>query len=120
MSEAPFGGLTVQDIPRWPADGIPRGQHWADSFLIALHDLLGYEKASWYLGLDPATGEPPLVGRVADACEWNPVESRGAYDTDTFHSHAQVLVGANGTWRLCATCARLPVFSRYRRRDPIR
>lgn len=32
---------------------------------------------------------------------------------------AELLVGGNGAWRLCRSCARLPEFNQYRNRRPI-
>lgn len=57
-----------------------------------------------------------------DGCEWRPDEDRPAYDSDD-HSKgnpAEVIVGANGQWRLCASCARLPAFKRFRVVRPVR
>lgn len=56
-----------------------------------------------------------------DGCEWNPHKSRLSYDADEHYrtTPATVLVGANGDWRLCAACAALPKFRRYRVRKAI-
>ncbi len=56
-----------------------------------------------------------------DGCEWNPEGSRPAYDGDAHHREAPatVIVGADGQWRLCTSCARLPVFARFRVRKAI-
>lgn len=54
-----------------------------------------------------------------DPCEWNPSEGRAAYDDET-HANADLVVGANGQWRLCRACAALPRFARFRRRVPVK
>jgi hypothetical protein len=54
----------------------------------------------------------------ADPCEWNPVEGQPAYDNEV-HARAAVIVGANGKWRLCESCAALPEFAKYRKRKKI-
>jgi hypothetical protein len=54
-----------------------------------------------------------------DPCEWNPDADRAAYENET-HAQADFIVGrGNGNWRLCAKCAALPRFKRYRVRKPI-
>ena len=57
-----------------------------------------------------------------DNCEWNPSENRAAYDIDDHYLNtpARVIVGADGQWRLCESCAALPRFKRFRKRVPIR
>lgn len=47
-------------------------------------------------------------------CEWNPDEQRAAYIDDEVHAKAEVIVGADGHWRLCASCAALPFFAGFR------
>ena len=49
----------------------------------------------------------------ADHCEWNPDEDRACYYGEV-HARSTVLVGARGEWRLCADCAALPAFQRFR------
>lgn len=56
---------------------------------------------------------PPLTD--SSACEWNPTEGREAYSGEN-HALATVLVGSNGNYRLCAECAALPRFRRFRKR----
>ncbi len=58
---------------------------------------------------------------MTDGCEWNPEADRPAYDGDAHHreASAEVIVGSDGKWRLCASCSRLPRFARYRTRKPI-
>jgi hypothetical protein len=68
---------------------------------------------------------------VSDLCEWDPEHNRPAKRADLWGKDsdgairrrdvgtgcpnpAQVVLGANGAWRLCATCAELPRFRRYR------
>lgn len=54
----------------------------------------------------------------SNPCEWNPTKNRTAYDYEV-HAQADVIVGAEGAYRLCNDCAALPRFSRYRRRTVI-
>jgi len=51
-----------------------------------------------------------------DGCEWNPQESRAALESDDHFQRvaAEVVVGADGQWRLCQSCANLPRFARFR------
>lgn len=58
---------------------------------------------------------------MSDGCEWNPVTGRAAFNSDAHHFHtpATVIVGADGRWRLCGGCAKLPEFKRFRVRRPI-
>lgn len=56
---------------------------------------------------------------VKDPCEYNPDESRAVY-ADEVHALATVIVGAKGQWRLCAQCAALPRFDRFRVRTQIK
>ena len=55
---------------------------------------------------------------MRNPCEYNPVTERAAYGNEV-HARADVIVGANGQWRLCMSCAALPTFRRFRRRKPI-
>lgn len=60
--------------------------------------------------------------RGRETCEYNPVEKRAAYtqgDLGACGREATVSVGHNGKWHLCAKCANLPEFSRYRRIGPL-
>lgn len=63
-----------------------------------------------------ADNVPP--SKFPDPCEWDPDK-----DTDGVvgqeHAPAAVLVGANGEWRLCESCAELPRFARYTVRQKI-
>lgn len=54
-------------------------------------------------------------------CEWNPDRNKPLYWDKHRQSHAEaeVVVGADGQWHLCASCAALPRFKRYRRRKDI-
>lgn len=54
-----------------------------------------------------------------DPCEWNPERDKPAGAGTPAHAPAEVLVEANGEHRLCEQCAKLPRFSKYRRRSPI-
>ena len=53
-----------------------------------------------------------------DPCEWNPTANRPCYYGEE-HSSADVIVGANGQWRLCEGCASLQKFKHFRKRKPI-
>lgn len=54
-----------------------------------------------------------------DPCEYNPIERRAAYD-DEVHGPAEIIVGADGQWRLCTSCATLPEFKKFRKRRVIK
>ncbi len=54
-----------------------------------------------------------------DACEWDPVAARPARDGDKRHADATWSLG-DGEWHLCASCAALPEFARYRVRKTLR
>lgn len=59
---------------------------------------------------------------MKDGCEWNPGADRAASSDSDEHyrtTAAEVIVGANGQWRLCASCAALPQFKRFRVRRKI-
>jgi hypothetical protein len=47
-------------------------------------------------------------------CEWNPQAHTAANIDEPSHGEAVVSVG-DGEWHLCASCAALPKFSRYRK-----
>lgn len=55
-------------------------------------------------------------------CEWDPERNDLAFGTDHHHqtSPATMIVGANGQFRLCDSCAALPRFKRFRVRKPVR
>jgi hypothetical protein len=55
---------------------------------------------------------------MSDPCEYNPTEKRPAWDYEV-HAQADFIVGANGQWRLCAECAALPEFKRFKIREAI-
>jgi hypothetical protein len=57
---------------------------------------------------------------VADLCEWDPARSCAAELNNEHQEPAALIVGANGEWRLCAQCAALPRFRRFRVRRVIR
>lgn len=59
---------------------------------------------------------PYRVGHVSGSCEWETAADRAAKCDDVFHAHAKVIVGANGQWRLCAECASLARFARFKKR----
>ncbi len=54
-----------------------------------------------------------------DSCEWNPEENRASLAGE-HEVPVEVLVGANGLWRLCASCAALPKFGRYTVREEVK
>jgi hypothetical protein len=49
-------------------------------------------------------------------CEWDPEENAPGYVGDAHNAPADVVVGSNGEWHLCSSCAALPRFKRYRKR----
>lgn len=55
-------------------------------------------------------------------CEWDPVRNEPAGAVATAEcgcrNKATVRVGAKGEWHLCASCARLPRFNKYKVRVP--
>lgn len=51
-------------------------------------------------------------------CEWNPATGTAANVDDPTHGVATVSVG-DGKWHLCASCAALPQFNRYKK-TPLR
>lgn len=61
----------------------------------------------------------PANKMANDPCEYNPDEKRAAWENEV-HAQADFVVGANGQWRLCASCAALPEFKRYRKRVKIK
>lgn len=58
---------------------------------------------------------------MSDGCEWNPAKGRAAtsHCRHYLDTRSEVIVGANGEWRLCRSCAESPAFKRYRVRRPI-
>lgn len=82
------------------------------------------DRADALRALDALPGAPPLRREVREAdcstvCEWNPDADRPGLTGDRYHDDASVLVGSDGAWRLCASCAGLPRFARFRVRRPI-
>lgn len=57
---------------------------------------------------------------MGDLCEWDPERRRHAIDGLGCGKEATQLAGSDGRWRLCGSCAALPVFKRLRKRVPIR
>lgn len=53
-----------------------------------------------------------------DPCEWDPEHDRPTLGEGDAHAQAEVVLG-RGAWRLCASCASLPRFRRYKLRRPI-
>lgn len=62
---------------------------------------------------------PAGPASLADSCDWNPEEDRMALRGE-HHAAVEVIVGATGQWRLCASCAALPEFDRYRVRREVK
>ena len=71
-------------------------------------------------GIDGAFARS-ISQRKPDGCEWNPSNDSPAYDTDEHYRNtdATMLVGADGQWRLCDSCAKLPRFNEFRTRKRI-
>lgn len=67
--------------------------------------------------MGPVPGIPR--GELVSLCEWNPDEGRAADGTEKPHGKATTVVGARGQWHLCAECAALPEFRRFRVRRPV-
>ena len=65
---------------------------------------------------------PKAFGKLTGGCEWNPDEGSPSWSSDEHYRYVQatVIVGANGRWRLCDSCSRLPRFRRFRIRKPIK
>ena len=61
-----------------------------------------------------------------DRCEWDPERSEPATmdlrsgEASGCQRSAEVIVGADGQWRLCSECAALPRFAKFKRREDIR
>lgn len=51
-----------------------------------------------------------------EQCEYDPVRHAARYDGEGCTNPATLNVGANGKWHICASCAALPEFSKYRSR----
>jgi len=85
----------------------------------------GYHACARFSSSQPeryGRGRFPFHGPpVRDGCEWNPeINGPAVYgDEHNASARADVLVGADGKWRLCASCAGLTTFGRFRRRLPI-
>lgn len=69
----------------------------------------------------------------SDLCEWDPERDRASQGDPVYGDPAlkwrnytgcpnlaDVIVGADGKWRLCESCAALPTFKRWRVRKPAR
>lgn len=52
-------------------------------------------------------------------CEWNPKQGRAALESEKAHAFAAVSLG-RGKWHVCAKCAALPEFERYRSRKSLK
>jgi hypothetical protein len=50
-------------------------------------------------------------------CEWDPIRNQPAHKA---HAEATICVGRGmDNWHLCAACAALPRFKRFRKRVPL-
>ena len=58
---------------------------------------------------------------VRDGCEFDPVRGEAAFDGDSHNATVPAvwIVGGNGQWRLCDSCAALPRFAKFRKRQRI-
>ncbi len=77
---------------------------------------------------DPSSGQArawlgrlddPAFEIARDPCEWDPKLTAPVASAKAAHARADLIVGANGRWRLCRSCAALPYFSRLRKRVEI-
>jgi hypothetical protein len=74
------------------------------------------EQTGWECAAIHVEGILREQGRRA-SCEWNPAADRPALDTDPSHGPAVVsLRGYDGGIHLCAACATLPRFRRFKAR----
>lgn len=62
---------------------------------------------------------PDPSQRIKNPCEYNPEKKAAAFENEV-HAQATMIVGAKGQWRLCASCAALPEFRRFKTRVFIR
>lgn len=53
------------------------------------------------------------------ACEYNPTDKCARFAGEPSHGEATVCVGYDGAWHLCASCAALPEFRKYRSKRPL-
>lgn len=59
---------------------------------------------------------------MGERCDWNPKRHDVAYEPareGDCPNEATVIVGGNGRWHLCDSCAALPEFSRFKARTRI-
>ena len=66
-----------------------------------------------------------MIPEWDDPCEWNPIAKTAASAMSLVvpgdcPNEAAFVVGADGQWRLCASCAALPEFKRFRVRTAVR
>jgi hypothetical protein len=53
-----------------------------------------------------------------ERCEYNPVQHRASYEPDDLGAcpnETEYVVGADGLWHLCGSCAALPEFRRFKK-----
>lgn len=55
-----------------------------------------------------------------EVCDWNPAAVRLALTTDEPHAEAVWSIGVSQNFHLCRSCAALPRFKRFRRRDKLK
>lgn len=48
-----------------------------------------------------------------DPCEYDPKTKEAVY-MDKVHAVAELIMGYNGKWRVCKSCAELPEFKRFK------
>lgn len=56
---------------------------------------------------------------MKDPCEYNPQTHSASYENEV-HASAELIVGASGQWRLCRSCAALPEFKRFKKKELIK
>ena len=61
----------------------------------------------------------PSFQIAQDPCDWNPEKIEAICSADESHARAELIVGADGQWRLCRACAGLPKFKRFTTRTEV-
>lgn len=59
------------------------------------------------------------MGEWTERCEYDPARQAAAYEGEGCANVTSVCLGTGGKWHLCASCAALPEFNRYRVRTPL-
>lgn len=119
-------GLSARDagLKVWPdAAPIPRAAWQIRRYeQLDLEPSAGtVERMAEVYGVCPAWLATGVAHKHWNGCEWDPARDALAYAHDAHHglNLATWIVGANGNYRLCDSCAALPTFQRYRRRKRI-